>query len=107
MSKKTSSSTSSTSSSSSRSHSGISLNKVSFYTLVIAAMLYLVAMILSLLKVNATVVMVLQNIALAFMVIIVAILSWRYVAHRPMVWKVLYILVLLVIIACIIVPLVA
>lgn len=104
--KTTSSSSSSSSSSSRRSHSGISLNKVSFYVLVAAAILYLVAMILGLCNVNATIVTVLQNAALAIMVVIVAILSWRYVAHKPTVWKILYVVVLLVIIAGVIVPLV-
>ena len=102
--KKTSSSSSY--SSSRRSHGGISLNKVSFYVLVAAAILYLVAMILGLCDVSATLVRVLQDAALAIMVVIVSILSWRYVSHKAAVWKVLYVVVLLVIIAGIIVPLV-
>ena len=81
------------------------LNKVSLWVLGAAALLYLVAMILSLVGVNAIAVTVLQNIAMAAMVVIVAILAWRYVRSKPTVWKVLYVFILLVVIACIIVPL--
>ena len=81
------------------------LNKISLWVLGVAALLYLVAMILSLVGVNAIAVTVLQNIAMAAMVVIVAILAWRYVRSKPTVWKVLYVFILLVVIACIIVPL--
>ena len=81
------------------------LNKVSLWVLGAAAPLYLVAMILSLVGVDAIAVTVLQNIAMAAMVVIVAILAWRYVRSKPTVWKVLYVFILLVVIACIIVPL--
>ena len=81
------------------------LNKVSLWVLGAAALLYLVAMILSLVGVDAIAFTVLQNIAMAAMVVIVAILAWRYVRSKPTVWKVLYVFILLVVIACIIVPL--
>ena len=81
------------------------LNKVSLWVLGAAALLYLVAMILSLVDVDAIAVTALQNIAMAAMVVIVAILAWRYVRSKPTVWKVLYVFILLVVIACIIVPL--
>ena len=81
------------------------LNKISLWVLGAAALLYLVAMILSLVGVNAIAVTVLQNIAMAAMVVIVAILAWRYVRSKPTVWKVLYVFILLVVIACVIVPL--
>ena len=81
------------------------LNKISLWVLGAAALLYLVAMILSLVGVDAIAVTVLQNIAMAAMVVIVAILAWRYVRSKPTVWKVLYVFILLVVIACIIVPL--
>ena len=81
------------------------LNKVSLWVLGAAALLYLVAMILSLVGVDAIAVTVLQNIAIAIMIVIVAILAWRYVRSKPTVWKVLYVFILLVVIACIIVPL--
>ncbi len=82
-----------------------SLNKVSMWILVAAALLYVIAMILSLVDVNFVVVTALQNIAMAVMVVIVSILAWRYVRNKEMVWKVLYVLCLLLVIAGIIVPL--
>ncbi len=89
-----------------RSSSGWSLNKVSMWILVAAALLYVVAMILSLVGgINFVVISALQNIAMAVMVVIVSILAWRYVRNREAVWKVLYVLCLLLVIAGIIVPL--
>ena len=82
-----------------------SLNKVSMWILVAAALLYVVAMILSLVGVSATIVSALQNVAMAVMVVIVSILAWRYVRNKEAVWKVLYVLCLLLVIAGIIVPL--
>ena len=98
-------STSSTKSTTKRSNVW-SLNKVSMYTIVAAALLYLVSMILSLCGVNFKIVSALQNAATAIMIIIVSILAWRYVSKKPAVWKVLYVVCLLVLIACIIVPLI-
>lgn len=83
-----------------------SLNKISMWTICAAAILYLVSLILSLCGVNFKVVSALQNLATAIMIVIVSILAWRYVAKKPAVWKVLYIVCLLVVIAGIIVPLV-
>lgn len=92
--------------SSKRTNSGWSLNKVSMWILVAAALLYVVAMILSLVGgINFVVISALQNIAMAVMVVIVSILAWRYVRNKEAVWKVLYILCLLLVIAGIIVPL--
>ena len=82
-----------------------SLNKISMWILVAAALLYVIAMILSLVDVDFVVVTALQNIAMAVMVVIVSILAWRYVRNKEMVWKVLYVLCLLLVIAGIIVPL--
>ena len=82
-----------------------SLNKVSMWILVAAALLYVIAMILGLVDVDFVVVTALQNIAMAVMVVIVSILAWRYVRNKEMVWKVLYVLCLLLVIAGIIVPL--
>lgn len=101
--------TSKSSSSSSSSRSGFwGLNKISFWTIVAITVLYAVSLVLS--AIGGTtlmkVVSVLQGIATAIMIIIVAILAWRYVRSKPIVWKVLYVICLLVVIAGIIVPLV-
>ena len=106
-SKKTKSSSSSSSSSSSRSSgSKWGLNKVSFWLICGAAIVYLVGLILSACGVNAVIVQALSNIAAAAMICIVAILAWRYVKSRPVVWKVLYIICLLIVIAGVIIPLI-
>lgn len=96
----------SSSSSSSSKKTVWGLNKISFWTIVAVTFLYAVALVLSACNVNATVVSALQGVATAIMIIIVAILAWRYVRPKPMVWKVLYIICLLIVIAGIIVPLV-
>ena len=88
-----------------RSSSVLSLNKVSMWILVAAALLYVISMILHLVGVNAVVVTAMQNVAMAIMVVIVSILAWLYVRNKEAVWKVLYILCLLLVIAGIIVPL--
>ena len=86
--------------------SGISLNKVSFWLIAVTAVLYLVAMILHLVEQNSVIVSALQSIATAIMIVVVAILAWRYVRTKPLVWKILYIVCLLVVIIGIIIPLV-
>lgn len=86
--------------------STVSLNKVSFYLIAATAVLYLVAMILSLCSVNLRIVGALQGVATACIIIVAAILAWRYVSKKPAVWKVLYIVCLLVVIIGIIIPLV-
>mgnify|MGYP000780592953 CR=1 FL=1 len=88
-----------------KSGSGFSINKASFYLLVATAIVYLVAMILSLCNVNLKIVSALQGVASALMIGVVAYIAWRYIKNKPTVWKVLYIVVLLVILACIVVPL--
>lgn len=108
--KKTSSSssksTSSKSSSSSSKKTMWGLNKISFWTIVAVTVLYAIALILSACGVSATAVSALQGIATAIMIVIVSILAWRYVKPKQMVWKVLYFVCLLIVIAGIIVPLV-
>mgnify|MGYP004579724927 CR=1 FL=1 len=99
-------STKSTKSSSSSKSSSWSLNKVSLYIIVAVAVLYLVSMILSLVGVSFKIVAALQGVATAIMICIVAVLAWRYVSKKQTVWKVLYIVCLLVVIAGVIVPLI-
>lgn len=100
------SSKSSKSSSSSSKRCSWGLNKISFWTIVAVTVLYAIALILSACGINATVVNALQGLATAIMIVIVAILAWRYVRSKQMIWKVLYFVCLLIVIAGIIVPLV-
>lgn len=85
------------------------LNKVSFYTMGAAAILYLVSAILALIDATklSTAVGVMQGIATAIMICIIAILAWKYVRNKQSSWKVLYFVFLLVVILGIIIPLVA
>lgn len=83
-----------------------SLNKISLYIIVAVAVLYLVSMILSLVGVSFKIVAALQGVATAIMICIVAVLAWRYVSKKQTVWKILYIVCLLVVIAGVIVPLI-
>ena len=109
--KKSSSSQSKSSSSSSSSSSKKTfwgLNKISFWTIVAVTILYAISIILAAIGGDGlmTAVKVLQGIATAIMIVIVAILAWKYVRPKQMVWKVLYFVCLLIVIAGIIVPLV-
>ena len=99
-------SSSSSSSSSSKKSSMWGLNKISFYTIAAVAILYLISLILSACGVSSVAVMAMQNIGTAIMVGITAYLAWKYVRSKQTVWKVLYFVLLLVILAGIIVPLV-
>jgi uncharacterized membrane protein YfcA len=94
------------SSSSSKSSSVWSLNKISMYTLVAVALLYVVSLILSCVDVQFVIVQAMQAVATAIMIVIVSILAWRYVRNKQMVWKVLYVLCLLLVIVGIIIPMV-
>lgn len=82
------------------------LNKISFYTVAVVAIAYLVSMVLSLCGVNLKIVSAVQNFATAVLICIVAYLAWKYVKSKPTVWKVLYFVLLLVLLVAIILPLV-
>ena len=84
---------------------GISLNKISFWLIVVAAVLYLVGIILSAVGLG-NITGYLQAVATALMICVVAVLAWRYVANKQVVWKVLYFVVLLVVLAGIVVPMI-
>ena len=88
------------------SRSAWGLNKISFYVLGAMAILYILTTVLSLLGLNLKVIGALQGVATAFAIGIVAYIAWRYVAHKAIVWKVLYVVLLLLVIAGIIIPLI-
>lgn len=98
----------SSSSSSSSGKSRLSLNKFSFWVIVATTLLYFLAMLFHFIHFNHSAALVgwLQGIATACAIIIAAILAWRYVANKAIVWKVLYILCMIAVVAFIIVPLV-
>lgn len=106
MAKSTKTKNTSSSSSSSKSSSVWSLNKISFYTIVAVAILYVVSMILKLVGLEMVIILAMQAVATAIMIVIVSILAWRYVRNKQMVWKVLYVLCLLLVIVGVIIPMV-
>ena len=83
-----------------------SINKISFWTIVLVTLLYVVSCVLAACGINLRIIGALQGVATAIMISIVSVLAWRFVRNKPSVWKVLYIICLLVVIAGIIVPLV-
>lgn len=87
-----------------KSGSGISLNKISFWLLVAAAFLYVLGLIFNFIDALKPAVSYLQAVASAAMICVVAVLAWRYVNSKPVVWKVLYFLVLLIAIVGLIIP---
>ncbi len=90
-----------------RSGSGVwGLNKISFWCIGAMAILYLISSILSLCGVSLKAVLVLQGLATAVAICLVAVLAWRYVKNKQTVWKVLYVVLLLVVLLGIIIPLV-
>lgn len=97
---------SSSSKSSSSSSSKWGLNKISFWVIVAVTIIYAVSLVLGACGINLVIVSALQGVATAIMITIVAILAWRYVRPKQAVWKVLYFICLLIVIAGIIVPLV-
>ena len=104
--KKTSTKTTKTSTSSSSKRTIWGLNKISFWTIVAVTFLYAVSLVLTAIDANGlnNVVTILQGIAAAVMIAIVAVLAWRYVRSKQVVWKVLYVICLLIVIAAIILP---
>ena len=87
---------------------GWGLNKLSFYTIGAAAILYLVSAIFTLIGIGSlvTVARVLSGFATAIMVCIVSVLAWKYARHKTTSWKVLYFVFLAIVILGIIIPLI-
>ncbi len=88
-----------------KSGGGWSLNKISFWSLTVIALMYLVAQILRWIDSGlAGVAEWIGAVAAALAICLVAILAWRYVDSKPVVWKVLYFIVLLIVVVFIILP---
>ncbi|MBE5757853.1 MAG: hypothetical protein E7345_02860 [Clostridiales bacterium] len=84
----------------------IGINKISFYTLVAMAVLYLISTVLKLFNLALKIIPYLQGIATAIAICILGVLAWRFVDSKPTAWKVLYIIVLLVVIVGVIIPMI-
>ena len=87
-----------------KSSGGISINKVSFWLLLVAEVVYLVNMILHLVGIGSTIVNWIGAAAAALMICVVAVLAWRYVRNKQMVWKILYFVILLVALVGLVLP---
>ena len=88
-----------------------SLNKTSFWLIVVTAVLYLIAAVLSAISsavdvghVLLAITHAIMAIAEGLMICVVAVLGWRYVRNKGVAWLVLYIVVLLVILTGIVLP---
>ena len=87
-------------------NNGLSLNKFSFYVIGAIAILYIVTMILSLVKIHSTkIIPILSGVAAACTIIIAAILAWRYARRKTTGWKVLYLVFMALVIVGVMVPL--
>ena len=82
------------------------LGFLAFLATMFAAVLYLTSLVLSFLDVNLTVFETLQSIATVIMICIVSITGWRYVRSKSLVWRLIYVLILLAVVASVIVPVV-
>lgn len=82
-----------------------SLNKIAFWSLTVMAVMYLVAAILHFVGLPALIVSWIQAVATAVALCLVAVLAYRFIRNKPIVWLVLYILVLLIVLVFIILPL--
>lgn len=90
----------------SRSSSGISLNKVAFYTFVIAAFVLMIQAILArVLPDLAGVMAIIAAIIQIVLYTIAGILAFRYIRGKQPVWIALFVLACLVLIVAVVLPL--
>lgn len=77
---------------------------LAFLVTMFAAVLYLVAMVLSFFDISSGVIASMQSIASVLMIIIVSSIGWRYVKTKSFAWKLTYVIVLLAVVASVVVP---
>lgn len=86
------------------------LNKISMYTIIAVAVLYVITTILSFIPLDLAlsykIIGILNGIATAVMITIVSILAWRYVANKNATWQVIYIICLILVFVGVVIPLV-
>lgn len=84
-----------------------SMNKISFWTIVVASIVYLLGVVLGKLVPSLGVLVgIAQSIVIVVMTTIVAIHAWKFVRNRQTIWIVLFVVCLLVILVGIILGLV-
>ena len=77
---------------------------LAFLVTMFAAVLYLVAMILGFLEISSAVISSMQSVASVIMICIVSVFGWRFIKHRSITWKLLYVLLILAVVASVAVP---
>ena len=87
-----------------KSSGGISLNKVAFYTLVVAAVVLMIQAVLTRVLGGSVILSAISAVIQIILYALAGILGWRYVKNKQTVWKVLYILAALVLIVAVILP---
>lgn len=82
----------------------LSLSKISFYCIGAMAILYMIATALSLLGIHSMIIGILQGVSSAISICIVAYIAWAFVRHKTTVWKVLYLVFVIIVLIGIIIP---
>lgn len=83
------------------------LGFLAFLVTVFAAVLYLVAMILQFININIpTAINTMRSVASTITMCIVGMLGWKFVRNRSAWCKVLYVFLILIVVACVVVPIV-
>ncbi len=90
---------------SSRESGGV-LGFVAFLVTIFAAVLYLVALILQFIHVTVPVIDTMRSVASMLTICIVALLGWKFVKRRATWCKVLYVLLVLAVVVCVVLPIV-
>lgn len=84
----------------------LTINKVSFYVIAAVAGLYLISLIFALFRHHSLLIGVLQGIATAAMISIVAMHAWKYVKGKSKTWKIVYIVCLALVLVGVVIPLI-
>ncbi len=83
------------------------LGFIAFLVTIFAAVLYLVALILDFINVDIpTVINTMRSIASMITMCIVGMLGWRFVRNRSTWCKVIYVVLVLAVVACVVTPIV-
>ena len=77
---------------------------LAFCVTMFAAALYLVSFVLSFWDIRAEVIDTMFRVATVLLICTVSIIGWRFVKSRSAVWKAIYLLVLLAVVASVAVP---
>ena len=84
----------------------LTINKVSFYVIAAVAGLYLISLIFALFGHHSLLIGVLQGIATAAMISIVAMHAWKYVKSKSKTWKIIFIVCLALVLVGVVIPLI-